>query len=85
MGIAKVNRNYQVTIPKDIRKIEGIEIGDTILFAIEDEKIHFLKMEKNEVIKKAAGAWKNKIKGSSVDYVKGLRKDWEVRAKRLGI
>ena len=32
MGIAKVTTNYQVTIPKDIRRIHGIKIGDTDIF-----------------------------------------------------
>ncbi|MEM3127267.1 MAG: AbrB/MazE/SpoVT family DNA-binding domain-containing protein, partial [Candidatus Woesearchaeota archaeon] len=43
MGVAKVTRNYQVTIPKDVRMIQDIEVGDTVLFSVEGEKTHFLK------------------------------------------
>lgn len=85
MGVAKVTRNYQVTVPKDVRSIENIKIGDTVLFAIEGDKIHFLKKSREESIKEFAGIWKDKIKGSSVDYVKEMRKGWEKRMKRLGL
>lgn len=85
MGIAKVTRNYQVTIPKDVRRIQDIEVGDTVLFAVEGDKIDFLKLERENLIKEIAGSWKDKIKGSSVDYVKDMRKGWAKRTKRLGL
>ena len=85
MGIAKVTRNYQVTIPKDVRTMQQIEIGDTVLFALEGNKIDFLKLEKNKILDSMAGAWKDKIKGSSIDYVKEVRKGWTKRMKRLGL
>jgi antitoxin PrlF len=31
MPTSKVNRNYQVTIPKDVRRKAKIDIGDTVL------------------------------------------------------
>jgi len=85
MGIAKVTTNYQVTIPKDIRKIQDIKVGDTVLFALEGDKIDFFKMNRKELIKSIAGMWKDKIKGSSIDYVKEIRKGWAKREKRLGL
>lgn len=31
MPTSKVNRNYQVTIPKDVRRKAGINRGDTVM------------------------------------------------------
>lgn len=85
MGIAKVTTNYQVTIPKDIRRIHGIKIGDTVLFALEGDKIHFMNMDRESILTEIAGSWKNNIQGSSTAYVKELRSGWSKRTKRLGI
>ncbi len=38
MGITKVTRNYQITIPSDIRKKLGIKVGDVLIIEIEDGK-----------------------------------------------
>ena len=85
MGIAKVTRNYQVTIPKDIRHIQQIKVGDMVLFAIEGVKVDFLKMEGESMLRQIAGTWKDKIKGSSVGSVRVMRKGWSKRTKRLGL
>jgi AbrB family looped-hinge helix DNA binding protein len=37
MPISKVNRNYQVTIPKEVRAKAGIEKGDSVLVEYDDE------------------------------------------------
>ena len=84
MGIAKVTRNYQVTLPKDIRNVKGIEIGDTILFAIDGDKVDVVKVGEEDLIKKVAGSWKN-VKESSVDYINKMREEWGEREKRLGL
>ena len=83
MGIAKVTRNYQVTIPRDVRRIHHIAIGDTVLFAIEGNKVDFMKMDRNTVLKEAAGSWK--VAESSVDYVRKIRSGWARRQKRVGL
>ncbi len=85
MGIAKVTRNFQVTIPLDIRRIHGIGIGDTVLFAVEGDKVDFKKLEREKEIRAIAGIWKEEVRGSSADYVKGMRSEWEARRKRLGL
>ena len=82
MGIAKVTRGYQVTIPKDVRKLENINIGDSVLFAVGDGRVDFMKM-KSDILDKALGSWKGKVRGDSVSYVKKLRKEWGKRAKRV--
>jgi antitoxin PrlF len=38
MPISKVNRNYQVTIPKDVRQKAKIERGDTVLVDYDEEQ-----------------------------------------------
>ena len=81
MGIAKVTRNYQVTIPKDIRRIKDINIGDTVFFCVEGEKVDFFKMKRENVIKETAGIWGGKENG--VDYVRRIRKSWSKREKRV--
>ncbi|MBI4451375.1 AbrB/MazE/SpoVT family DNA-binding domain-containing protein [Candidatus Woesearchaeota archaeon] len=85
MGIAKVTTNYQVTIPKDIRRIKSIAIGDTVLFAIEGDKVDFLKISTEDIIDNALGGWKGAVKGSSAAYVRAMRKGWSRRAARLGL
>jgi len=82
MGIAKVTRGYQVTIPKDVRTLQDIHIGDTVLFAIEGNRIDFMKMKK-EILNTALGSWKDEIKEESVSYVKKLRGEWDERAGRV--
>lgn len=84
MGIAKVTRNFQVTIPRDIRRIHDINIGDTVLFAIEGDKVDFVKMEKNRIIEEMFGSWKDE-KEDGLAYVKSIRKGWSDRSKRLGL
>jgi len=82
MGIAKVTRNYQVTIPKDIRRTQDIMIGDTVLFSIEGNKIDFLKIKREDMLKKAFGGW-TETKERGVEYVRRIRKEWSERTKRL--
>ena len=82
MGLAKVTRGYQVTIPKDVRTIEGIKIGDTVLFAVEAGRVDFMKM-KVDILEKALGSWSGKSKGDSISYVSTLREEWDRRAKRV--
>jgi len=84
MGMSIVTRNYQVTIPKDVRETTGIKVGDKVVFSIEGDKVEVRKLSK-ETAEKAFGSWKGSIKGSSVDYVRKMRKEWNKREKRLGL
>lgn len=38
MPTSKVNRNFQVTIPKDVRRKAGIERGDTVMVQYDEEE-----------------------------------------------
>lgn len=82
MGVTKVTRNYQVTLPKDVREAENIKVGDTLVVGAKEGGI-FLKKMNNDLIDKTAGAWKSK--GSGVSYVRKLRSEEERRLKRLGL
>lgn len=84
MGVSTVTRNYQVTIPKDVREVRDIRVGDKVVFAIEGDHVEVFTL-RDELFKKAFGAWKGAIKGSSVEYVRKMRKEWDARARRLGL
>ena len=44
-----------------------------------------LKKINEDAFEKAFGIWKNADIKDSVKYVRKIRKEWEARAKRLGI
>mgnify|MGYP001593302901 FL=1 len=80
MGIAKITRNYQITIPKDIREIKDLREGDSVVFTIEENKVQLTKMNKDS-IKFAAGLW-SKTKESGAVYERKVRAGWKRRLKR---
>ncbi|HDZ35865.1 MAG TPA: AbrB/MazE/SpoVT family DNA-binding domain-containing protein [Thermococcus sp.] len=45
MGLTKVTRNYQITIPSDVRKKLGIRVGDVLMVEVEDGKVVLKKSE----------------------------------------
>ncbi|HLC72845.1 MAG TPA: AbrB/MazE/SpoVT family DNA-binding domain-containing protein [Candidatus Nanoarchaeia archaeon] len=80
MGIAKITRNYQITIPKDIREIKDLKEGDSVVFTIDGNKVQLVKMNKDS-IRLAAGLW-SKTKESGVEYERRVRAGWKKRLKR---
>lgn len=83
MGIAIVTRNFQVTIPKDVREIHGIKVGDKILFSVDGSKVEVSKF-KNNAVEDAFGAWKGKVEPGP-NYVKKIRSEWKIRSEKLDI
>lgn len=77
MGISKITRNYQVTLPKDIRELKSLKVGDKVLFVVEGEKIDLVKVDKS-IIKNAAGLWSD-LKESGQEYEKQKRVGWKKR------
>ena len=73
MGTVVVTRNYQITLPKDVRDDTGIEIGEKIFTKVTDEGILIKKLNKSPV-DRAFGIWKDKTPGTA--FVDKLRKDW---------
>ena len=80
MGIAKITRNYQITLPRDIRKIISVKEGDEIMFIVEDNRINLMKVE-DDIIKKTAGIWGD-IGETGQEYQKRVRKGWSKRLKK---
>ena len=84
MSLTKVTRNYQITVPRDIREQANIKEGDKLVITMENDEIKMKKFDE-DVFKKAFGSWKNAKINDSVAYVRNLRKGWEKRRKRLGL
>jgi len=84
MSITKVTRNYQITVPRDIREMAKIQEGDKLVITMENEEIKIKKFDE-DVFKKAFGSWKDAGIKDSVKYVRNIRKGWEKRRKRFGL
>ena len=84
MSITKVTRNYQITVPRDIREQAEIKEGDKLVETMENDEIKIKKFDEDS-FKKAFGIWKDAKIKDSVKYVRDLRKEWDQRAKRLGL
>jgi AbrB family looped-hinge helix DNA binding protein len=77
MGISKITRNYQVTLPRDVREMKGLKIGDEVLFIVENDKVDLVKLDKN-MIEATAGLWAG-MKGTGVEYEDRMRAGWRKR------
>lgn len=84
MSMTKVTRNYQITVPRDIREQADIREGYKLVITMENDEIKMKKFDE-DVFKKAFGSWKNAGIKDSVKYVRSIRNEWEKRAKRLGL
>lgn len=80
MGISKITRNFQVTLPKDVRELKGLKEGDKVIFAIEGERIDIVKFDR-DIMKAATGLWTG-LKETGVEYERKVRAAWAKRANR---
>ena len=80
--MTKVTRNFQITLPRDVRELEGIDIGDTLIVTTKGEDI-ILRKSREKLLEKSFGAWKTK--GSGIDFVREIREDSENRVKKMGL
>lgn len=46
MSLTKVTRNYQITVPRDIREQANIEEGDKLIITMEDNEIKIKNLMK---------------------------------------
>lgn len=76
MGISKITRNYQVTLPKDVRELKGLRVGERVLFVVEGDRVDLVKLE-DDLISKTAGIWTAGESGA--DYQRRLRREWQKR------
>lgn len=82
MATTTVTRNYQITLPKEIREVENIQVGDKLFVSLSDEVIELRKFSR-ERLKASFGAWKTKE--DSVKTIRHIRDESEQRMKRLGL
>jgi len=80
MGLSKMTRNFQVTIPKDVREVKRLKEGDRVLFAIDGERVEIHKVDEDSV-SPAAGLWGG-LKGTGLEYQRRMRRGWAKRVRR---
>ncbi|MFT4892842.1 MAG: antitoxin PrlF [Candidatus Nanohaloarchaea archaeon] len=79
MGVSKITRNFQVTIPEDIRKLKGYKQGDELVFLIDNGEVKLVKKE-SKIIEETSGIWKDKKVEEKLE--RSRREEWEERINR---
>ena len=79
MGISRITRNCQVTIPKDVRTQLGVKEGDEVVFTIVDNSVTVHKSTR-DIITETAGIWKG-MKETGEEYQRRMRKEWKHRTE----
>ena len=72
-----------MTIPQDVRVMKKINIGDTVLFTVVDDRVELKTISREKILDDLFGVWKGKVTESSKDYVAALRKEWDRRGDAL--
>jgi len=71
----KVTRKYQVTIPKEVRRKVGVEVGDKLKVMEKGELIVLKKVGKKKSLLEFAGCWKGYPEKPD-EFMMELRKLW---------
>jgi len=71
----RVTRKYQVTIPKEVRKKVGVEVGDEFKVTDKGALIVFQKVSKPRGLLTFAGCWKEYPEDPE-EFMKDIRKLW---------
>ncbi len=82
MGTTTVTRNFQITLPKDVRELENINVGDRLMLTVENDEIVMRKL-RGKIIEKCFGLWSPGSSG--VEYVKSIRSGWDKRLKKMNL
>ncbi|OGI16102.1 hypothetical protein A3K63_02425 [Candidatus Micrarchaeota archaeon RBG_16_49_10] len=78
MGVTKVTRNFQLTLPKDVREMEKVNVGDKFIVTVENSDIVMKKLE-GKLIERSFGSWgKGKL---GVEFSRKIRDEAEEREK----
>lgn len=80
MGIGKITRNFQVTIPRDVRELRPMREGDLVMFAVEGDRV-VMELVDEDPIKAAAGIWAD-MKEEPEEFERRLRRESEARLRR---
>lgn len=84
MAVSRVTRNYQITVPREIRELADVKIGDIMLIRKEGEDIILRKVDK-DLLAKGFGLWKKAQEKTPWLVNKLLRKEAESRLKKLRV
>lgn len=74
MGISKITRNFQVTLPKDVRALKGLREGDSVVFAVDGDRVSLSKLDR-DIIAETFGLWGG-MKETGLQYTRRIRKQW---------
>ncbi|MFQ6072933.1 MAG: AbrB/MazE/SpoVT family DNA-binding domain-containing protein [Methanosarcinales archaeon] len=86
MTITKVNKDFQITLPRDVRELLHLKIGDKLDIIPYEDRVILKKLDKKRLLKECAGCWTDFPEDlSSAEYVEIIRSESEKRMKRLGI
>lgn len=80
MGVSKITRNFQVTVPKDIRELKDLNEGDELIFMVEEGDVKLVKKEE-DILEKTKGIWSD-MDEDGVEFQRRLRKESEERRER---
>lgn len=73
-----VTRNFQITLPRPIRRGLDLSIGDSVVIEERKDEV-VLKKVKKDPVAAAFGIWRGKVKEESKEYVNKLRESWKER------
>lgn len=79
MGISKITRNFQITLPKDVREAKNFQVGDRVVFLIKDTCVDLVRLD-DKAFSEAEGLWSD-VKETGVQMQRRLRKEWDSRPK----
>ena len=81
----RVTKNYQLTIPKEIRNEILIEAGDEIEMVVNEKKEVIICKVKKGPVEDSFGIWTWTGEKSGIDYVNEIRDEAEQRLEEKGI
>lgn len=84
MAVSRVTRNYQVTVPREIRELADIKVGDTLLFSKEGDEVVVKRVDK-ALLGKGFGIWKRAHEKTPWLVNKLLSREAEKRLKQFKI
>ena len=77
MAVITVTRNYQITLPEDVRKKKDIKEGERLVVKLNDKGDIVVEKLKESIASKTFGRWRGEAPG--VEYVDSIRTGWNKR------
>lgn len=79
MALVTVTRNYQITLPEDVRKRKSIKEGERLVVRVDRSGRIVVEKVATSIAKRTFGRWKDEVSG--VEYVDALRTGWKRRSE----